>query len=389
MTAPPYVVKAPRYEDPFLNALMFSHQAFVRGELWFAGSKVMDLAFVSGTVAADRGSTVRRRFTGTVDPRTVPLRLDDALTPYGGLIKVWRGVRYPNGQRTEYQVFSGRVESVEFGLTTVAISASDAAAGLVDARFETPYRATRGMKVVDQIKAIIHDVDATAVVTDLTGATNTISTPATWDRERTEALDNLAQTIGAEWFAGPDGVFYINRLPAITGQAAVWIVDSGDTGVAINRTTAMDRSRVYNAVVVNGEPPDGQSPAYGVARDNDPNSPTRWGGPFGKVPKFFSSQFITTNTQAQNVATEMLGDAVAGTRSVSISCVPNPRLATGDVVYVSTGAGEYDGMYFVNTFNLPLEPETPMTLGCNLALESTAEGLRPAPRLLGEGVRWP
>lgn len=359
-----------RYNDAFLNALMYPHQATSRGELLWAGTKMEDLTFISGTVSGDRGATVRRTFQANIDPRCAPRHLSSPITPYGGQIRVWRGIRFPNGDHIEVPIFFGRIDLVDWGRDQISVRCQDLAAAMVDARFEVPITATRGWRVYDQIKALIQDVDASFVVNNLTTSTENITTPATWDRERVEALDNLAQGIGAEWYAGVDGQFYIQPLPAITSDPAVWVIDSGDEGVVITRQSQLDRARVYNAVVVNGEPPDGTPPAYGVVHDDNPDSLTRWGGPFGKVPRFFSSQFITTNAQALATAQSMLGDAIAGTRGVSVSCVPNPKLNLGDVVLLQTGAGDFDGMYFVNTLNLSMEPETPMTLGLNLALEA-------------------
>jgi hypothetical protein len=375
---------------------MFPHQVAIRGELWYGGAKVDDLLFVSGSVSEDRNAVVRRTFTGAIDPRMSPTSLNDKLTPWGSYVKVWRGIRFPNNEVTDFLVFTGRIEEVDFGRFQVNIRCSDLAADVADARFEAPRSGTKTMTFVDQIKALITEAVPSAtfnVTVTGTNLTKTIVTPATWDRERTEALDGLALVIGAEWYAQPDGVFAIAPSPAITESSpAVWIVDAGDTGVVVERGTQIDRAGVYNAVVVNGEPPDGQAPAYGVARDTNPVSLVKWGGPYGKVPRFFSTQFITTNADATAVALSMLGDAISGTRSVTIRCVVNPKLRAGDIVFVQTEAdSEYDGMYFIHSLTIPLEPESPMSLVCNTALAPVGGGelmLQAAPLLLPEGVNW-
>lgn len=368
-----------RYADPFLNALMYPHQVVARGELYFANAKVGEVEFLTGTVTANRGGTVRRMFSGSVDPRLAPVGFGNKLSPYGSQLVVYRGIRYPNGTVEEVPVFTGRIDSVDFGRTRVEVTASDRGADIVDARFLSPVQSTRGLAITTQIANLIRDAIPGAVVNDRTGngGASVIGSQATWDRERTEALDNLAQSVGWEWYAGPDGEFYIDPLPSIVVNPVVkWIVDSGDTGVTIERQNQTDRARIYNAVVVNGEPPDGRPPAYGVALDNDPESPLYFGGPFGKVPKFFSSQFITTNAQAQNTAVAMLGDCVCGTRSITVTCVPNPKLGLSDIIDVRTDGGDFDGLYFVSSFSLPLGPEVPMTLGCNVTLTEDAGFLR-------------
>jgi hypothetical protein len=183
------------------------------------------------------------------------------------------------------------------------------------------------------------------------------------------------------------------------GRSIQHRADAGDVdrrSVLISSLVRLDRVSVYNAVVVNGEPPDGQAPAYGVARDVNPNSPTRWGGPFGKVPRFFASQFITTNAQATATANSMLADAISSIQGCRVDCVVNPQLFGSDVVYVQDGNGEFDGMYYFDSLTIPLAPERAMTL----VLSSVYVELPPeppddivmlarAPRRLAEGIRWP
>ena len=387
------VMPRTRYDDPFLNALTYSHQSTARGEVYQLGVKVADLPLIEGSVSAERQSTVRRTFTGSFDPRLAPTSLTDTVTPYGTEIKVWRGIRYPNSQVEEYPIFFGRIDNVRFSRFTCEVRASDRAANVTDARFEAPRQATKGMTVVNQIKALITEAVPGAEVIDHTGATATITTPATWDRERAVALDNLAASIGAEWFAGADGKFHIDRTPSLSTAPADWVLDAGASGVLVERTASLDRAQVYNAVVVNGEPPDGKPPVYAVARHMDATSPLRWGGPFGKVPRFFSTQFITTTQQASDTAVSMLADVISATQSLEVTCVPNPRLFGQDVVYIHGYSPAFDGMYYIQSFTMPLGPEDAMTMVCSLTLEEQPTQqpvlLRPRPRQLGAGVRWP
>lgn len=386
---------AARYSDPFLNALMYPHQMTCRAELIWQGSIIANIPVVSGSVTVDRQSTVRRTLDAELDPTYAPKVITDRLTPYGSVIRVYRGIRWPNNDITENVVFLGRVDSVEFGRLSLRVRASDLGGFIADARFEKPYTATRNMLIIDQMKALITDAYAAATFTVNTTSTARITTPATWDRERADALDNLAETIGCEWYASADGTFHIDPLPALSAASAVWVIDTGDTGVTITRETALDRQAVYNAVVVNGEPPDGQAPAYGVARDANPASLTMWGGPFGKVPRFFSSQFIYTNTQAQNTALSMLGDAVTSTQSVNVGCVANPRLMSGQVVLIqdTLSPSAWDGLYFINSMTLPLDPESAMSLVGKMTVKATTVSgedviFERSPIRLAEGISY-
>lgn len=382
-----------RYTDRFLNSLMYPHQMTARAELFYGGGKVgdFDLSSSSGEVTADRNAITRRTFSATVDPKMTPKSLTDRLTPYGSQIKVFRGIRYNDNTVEEYPIFFGRIDSLDFSRDSMAIKASDRAADVADTRFEVPRVATAGAQVRNQMRDLITEAVVGATVNITTPNASTITTPAVWDRERTEALDNLGYTIGAEWYAMPDETWAISPLPASTASGpAIWVIDSGDIGVAVARQTNLDRGNVFNAVVVNGEPPDGVPPAYGVARDTNPASPTVWGGAYGKIPMFFSSQFITTNAQAVSVAQALLGESVAGTRAVSVQCIPNPKLRLADVVMISTGQTGFDGLYYVQSFTLPVDPYSPMSIVCNVALNPAANGeLFDAPIAFAEGISWP
>lgn len=380
-----------RYSDRYLNALMAPHKMTSRAELYFGGGKVGDLQLVEGLVNADRGSLVRRTFEGTLDPTNAPASLTDKLTPYGSQLKVFRGIEYNDTTIDEFPVFYGRVESVDFGLNGVTVRCADLAADVVDTRFEVPRTGTRGAQIRHFMRDLIQEAVPGVTVDILTTDTSTITTPSVWDRERSEALQSLAPSISSEWFAMADGTFQIAPLPAVQASpVAVWIVDSGDIGVAIERLTVLDRADVYNSVVVNGEPSDSTPAVYAVARDTNPASPTRWGGPFGKVPAFFSSGVLTSTAQAQATANALLVSAIAGTRSVEVRCVPNAKLRLGDVVFISTGQAGFDGMYYANAFTLPAGPGEPMTMVCDVVLTTTVAGdIVDAPVVFGEGISWP
>lgn len=382
-----------RYTDRFLEALMYSHRMTARAELFYGGAKVadIDLSSSDGSVSADRGAITRRTFTATLDPRQIPTSVTDRITPYGSQLKVWRGIQYNDFAVEEYPVFFGRIDSIDFSRDTFKVTCSDMASQVADTRFESPRTATRGAQITSQMRDLILEAVPGATINITANSTATITTPAVWDRERTEALDNLGFSIGAEWYAMADQSWAISALPAsVPSGAASWIIDSGDTGVTISRATNLDRSTVFNAVVVNGEPADQGTPAYGVARDTNASSPTVWGGAFGKVPTFFSSQFVSTNAQAVTTAQSLLGQVIAGTRSVNIECVPNPKVALADVVMVFNDQKGFDGLYYVQSFALPINPGSAMSIVCHTALDPSVNGdLVDAPVILAEGITWP
>lgn len=405
-----------RYADPFLNALMDSHQISVRAELWYNGAFVGTLAVNSGSVTGDRSASVRRTASLTIDPAALKdPAMGPRLNPFGSRVKIWRGVRHPGGAIDEVQVFVGRIDSVDVSFSGLTLRCADLAADVVDARFE---RETGPVDLpgapttlVNCMKALITQVHpGISYVT--TGVTDSAVNGATiWATERADALDSMATQLqpGCEWFIDMTGVAQIRPLPAVitSGTPAVWIIDSGDQGVLVDRTVTQDRVQVTNGVSVEGVPIGGVTPARGVWLNTTdygaaPDDPMYWGGPYGKVMAYYSGQQLNplNTTQAAHDLAKALGlNSLAKSRSVSVTCVANPKLQLGSVVRIFSAQAEIDGMYFVQSLTLPLVPEQAMTLTCLGALQlgttrnvkdsdSDSDGWRLADLRIPEGATW-
>jgi hypothetical protein len=87
---------------------------------------------------------------------------------------------------------------------------------------------------------------------------------------------------------------------------------------------------MYNAVVARGEQDTDAAPVQGIAYDTDPASPTRWDGPFRRVPAFYASPMITTVAQAQAAATTRLATYLKSRQQdLTIEILPNPAMDPG------------------------------------------------------------
>lgn len=386
-------MSVPRYTDQFLNALMDSHGMTLRTELWFADALIGRLDVASGSVTADRGSIVRR----TCDIVINPQHLDDPLiatylNPYGSVVKMWRGVRFPDGTMNEAPIFTGRIDSVDLALDGLSLRCSDLAAQIVDARFPKQYQVTNATtRMTDLIRNLILDaMPAADVSIDLT-STALVRNGSTWEQERAEALDDLATQLGAEWFADMSGVFHLRWLPAlITPTTPVeWIIDAGDSGVLIRNQVTQDRANVYNQVVVNGEAIGDVAGAFGEAHDTNPTSPTYWGGPYGKVPAIITGQTVSPNTTtgANALAKRLLAQYMSRTSSLSVTCVCNPKLQLGQVVRVFAPHLYTDGLYYVQSMSIPTTPDESMTITLNQTIEDQGE-LQAASLRVPEGAAW-
>ena len=324
------------YPDKLRTALMSSHRAEFKAELWFNDALVKELRLLGGSITADRTAAVRRTCQIDVDPGLVTDVIAGTLTPYGYYLKLYRGVRYIDSTVELIQVFHGRIEQVDASGGSVQLTGSDLVADLIDARFEAAWQVSRDVLVTDAMTAIIKDVKPSYTVTVTVPSTVRTNETVQYENERQAALDALGEAIGYEWYATMNGIFQLSPLPSLqAGQQPVWTVDAGDTGVMISRGLTASRTGIYNAVIALGESLNGTTIVSDPQTDTDPTSPTRYGGPFGKVPYVMQpSQTIASKIQANEAAKKMLTTLVAPAKAVEIECVPNPLLQLGDLIAV-------------------------------------------------------
>jgi hypothetical protein len=102
------------------------------------------------------------------------------------------------------------------------------------------------------------------------------------------------------------------------------------------------RGALYNRVVVDGKTvDDGSAPRpHAVAEITDASSPIRATGPYGRVTRFYASDLITTQAQADAAAASLLVTYASVGRSEPVKAIPDPAVQLGDVARVSTRDGD-------------------------------------------------
>jgi hypothetical protein len=224
---------------------------------------------------------------------------------------------------------------------------------LIDARFERP--TTTSGTVVSSISALVTGADSRITFSDTTGSTATNGT-AVWERDRGQAVTELAASIGAELVFDPQGVAVLRPVPTL-GGTPVWSVGGGQGGMKVLGTSGRGREATYNAVVATGEAVENTIPVVAVARDTNPWSPTFYGGPFGRKPRFYASPLVRTQAQAQTAANAMLARVLGQARTLDVTSLPHPGLDAGDVIRVQVAAGAWQ-THLVDGYTLPLGPGT-------------------------------
>lgn len=292
------------------------------------------LAVVDGSVALDGDAQVR----GTADLEVAeewPAALDSTdLTPYGAEVFLTRGVVLGNGRIERAPLGYYRLTNVEQDdapLGPLRLTGQDRMGGIVEADLETPIQFAPSSTYGAVVEAIVTDVYPGAVIEwDDTTDTEAIGRAVTGEEDRYAFLLDVIQSTGKIMFWDYRGVLVIKDPP--DPGAAVWTAAAGAGGVLTGLNRSLSRDGVYNAVVATGEALDDTAPPLGTAYDLDPTSPTYWLGPFGKVPRRYSSPLLTTAGRATSAAESLLVQSTGLPYLVDFTAVPNPALEPFDPI---------------------------------------------------------
>lgn len=315
-----------------------------------------ELPIVGGTVNVTSTQVVRRTLELTVDPSLWPATVYDPFSPVSSEVFVEYGVGVAGGFEW-LPVFTGPVQKAKTRFTSqgVVISAAGREQKVIDDRLDAPQQTVLNAKYVDEITRLIQETIPGATVTDLTGSL-AVASQIMVDRERwRDGIEKLADGIAAEVYADPQGNFVIRPQPVLSGNS-VLIVSVGENGILVDGEEELTRERTYNRVVVDGVRSDGTPPVRSVVSDTDTSSPTYYGGPFGKKPRFYQSPLLTTTGQCTATGEAFLARAKGMQSTISLEVVPHPALEAGDLIEAVLHDGRRQ-LHIVDSFNLPLGPD--------------------------------
>lgn len=344
----------------FRQALAQSHTMVARVDAHYDGAVTLaDVPISAGSVTVDRGSKVRRSLSLTVaDPSLLPWDATDPLAVYGQQLVVSRGIRFTDGSTEMIPLGTFRINepSGDTLYGPVTLSGQSMECAIADDVFDVP-TSTKGVGTcVAAIEVLIHQTLPSAVVVNLTSdGRNPPCAVVAWDAggNRWDAVVQIATAMQAEIYVDALNRFVITDTPNVLSDAVVWDIAEGEGGTLMASSRTMSRTAVYNNVVASGENTSGNSvPVSAFARDTNPTSPTRWGGPFGKVTKHISSGLWTTTAACQAAANAALFDAIAPNIQASIDASPNPALEGGDVIRVAHTV--HKELFLVQSLSIPL-----------------------------------
>lgn len=346
----------------FVDALRYSHRVSVHATILPPNGAPLTAQIIGGTLRADRDARVRRQGSIVVAfDLTLAADLVRDLA-FGGYVLIERGILYPDGRLERPRVATMRVENVSWSATQgqATLELADRMAQVQDEPFVTPYAPT-GLTPAEAARQIVYDVFGDAIAYNVSAVGGSALVDTVYDQDRAAALGDLASSLGAVASFDAQGDFVLAPSPGDPADSPpVWHFDVGDdVGTLIETQENLDRSAVRNGVAVRGIGDLTLPPVFALAVDADPDSPTRWGGPFGKVATVVSSTSVQDQAQADALAASLLNLRLGLARTVTLRGVPNPALEPDDVVLASYPDGREERLR-VNALTLPLDPTQPI-----------------------------
>jgi hypothetical protein len=349
------------------NTIRDSHSIRVYATAVSANTGIVDnLPITSGTVVSDASSQVRR--TATVGFGLADLWPSDPfsiLSPIGSELLITYGIVLQPGTVEYINIIRGPITQVtrstpsSGGDDVISVTVADRSSKVAEARFDAPVQTIAGATTVSEISRLITAVLPIGVVVDTTGSTK-VAPQMEIERERwSDGVEKLADSIGAEVYATPDGNFLIRPEPTLSNPP-VWTLDAGDGGILVGEDDEFTRDLTYNRVVASGQRTDGIPPVYAVSSDTNPLSPTYINGPFGIKTRFYASPLLTTVPQCQSAADSMLDRVTGNHMNVTFRTLTNPALEAGDVIrLVFEGRDE---IHIIDRVEIPLVPGDPQQI---------------------------
>ncbi|MFG2292052.1 DUF5047 domain-containing protein [Streptomyces sp. NPDC048603] len=343
----------------FRKALTTSHRMAVRVDAYYDGALIRpDIPVTDGSVTLDRGSKVRRSLSLTVpDLKLLPWDPSDPLAVYGQELVVKRGIALNGG--TEWVTLGTfRIDepAADVHMGPITLTGKSAEVSIQDDRFLQP-TSTRGHSTcMNAIEFLIRETLPDAVIVNATHDNrNPACAVADWNSQgdRWDAVAQVARAMNAEIYCDATNRFVVADVPTPLTSAVVWDIAEGEGGTLMSAARTLSRTAVYNAVVASGENTASDTPPVSaISYDDDPASPTRWGGPFGRVPRFYSSALLTSVGACEAAADSMLFDATAPNVQTAIAAAPNPALEPGDCIRLRY-AGRRN-LFILQSLTIPL-----------------------------------
>lgn len=189
-----------------------------------------------------------------------------------------------------------------------------------------------GSTIESVIKTIAQGAGITKFLLPLTGSA--LGKDYFFERgvSRWEAIKQISDAFGYELFFDAQGYLVMREyLDPITAPLA-YTLETGEFGNLSSYNKTVNDTRIYNHIVVTGESADSDTiPVSAESFNTEPSSPTRI-DKLGDRTYQYTSSFITTTAQAQDVADKFLKIHSLEEFDLNFNAIALPWLEVGEIV---------------------------------------------------------
>jgi hypothetical protein len=180
-----------------------------------------------------------------------------------------------------------------------------------------------------------------------------------------DSAQKMAESIGMQLYFDVMGVCTMKPVSTFTGiHAHIHFHETEDTpNLILSLDKSLNDEDSFNHVVVFGESTSNEEPVKGEAIDDDPISPTYIYGPYGDIPTFFRSEYVTTKAQAIELAQAYLRQKQGIEETIQLNSVVHPALEIGDIIHVQRDRSSINSDYIIDSFTMPLEASQAINIG--------------------------
>ncbi len=310
-------------------ALLGNHEMSTRVECFRGSESLGEIPVSEVSIFATYSTRGGRDGTMTVDRGVID---DGLLNPLSDQVIVYTGIKGV----VEIPIFTGRIDTINaYDSGAVLVTLCSRGMEALRAQFEVPWGVSVPLLSTSEMTKILQNVDTTWAVDTSRATPREIPANLVFEFDRGGALDQIAQGASQVWQPDRTGGFtiYDNPYsigPSLADQSVVTLTD-GEGGCLVSVFDAQSRDGIYNSITVVTERVNNTQPMRVTVRDNDPDSPTYWGGLFGKQNLVVKNQNPANIVDATALALRVLRQSLALQRSYRIAVPHMPLLDPGDV----------------------------------------------------------
>lgn len=215
---------------------------------------------------------------------------------------------------------------------TVNVAGRDYAKRCLLSKFVNPTTFTAGTAIETVIKAMAQNAGITKFLLPLTGQVLDIDYAFEGNTSRWDAMSKIATAFNYELYFDAMGYLVMRQFQDPINAPLSFTFDTGPLGSLVTYTKSVNDTRIYNHIVVTGESSDSDTiPVSAEALNTEPSSSTNI-ATLGDRTWQYSSAFITTTQQAQDLAKSYLKIMSLEEFNLDFSSIALPWLEVGEII---------------------------------------------------------